>query len=210
MNDTSILDTLPVEQRLALAYAPSVSRGGWTAGLALDVRLARIVLSSRETMLGQIRLAWWRDRLAADAPPGGEPLLRLIHASQVSRRALSALVDAWEEVLLDADGQHAEPLEHIAAARAGWITGLGGTGDADAGPAAMAWALADMSRMPSPHGALAQDLAERADWRRPRVSRPLRPLAILHALARRSRGRAGSQGGPATLLVAARVGLLGV
>lgn len=208
MPDTAIIDTIPVEQRLALAYAPLRIRGRWLAGFALDARLARIVGSSREAMLGQIRLAWWRDRLSEVSPVGGEPLLALIHASGVDRNALSSLVDGWEAVLLNPDGLDDEAILALARSRSGWMAASGDTAEERAIEAGISWALADLARMPDAQGAAALRLAKQRNWSRPDLPKPMRPLAVLHALARRSASE-GKDHGPAALLVAARVGLLG-
>ena len=61
--DDSLLLGLTPLHRLALAYAPAASRGAWLGFLALDMRLAAIVRAAREPMIGQIKLAWWRERL---------------------------------------------------------------------------------------------------------------------------------------------------
>lgn len=210
MSEIPILETLPVEQRLALVYAPKSIREAWLAGLALDVRLARIVMSSRETMLGQIRLAWWRDRLAEGEAPRGEPLLSMIFAAGLNRTDLSALVDAWEAVLVDSEAQSDASIRELAAARANWISGLADTGSrASAEVAGREWALADLSRMPPPHGPVALRMAGSEVWQRKRLPRALRPLAVLHALARLARSRGDAEHRPAALLIAARVGLLG-
>lgn len=54
----------------------------------------------------QLRLAWWRDRLAepADLWPRGEPLLGLLCAWDGERLALSGLVDGWEAQVVGEDG----------------------------------------------------------------------------------------------------------
>lgn len=208
MRDMMIIETIPVEQRLALAYAPALNRDRWLAGFALDARLARIAGSSREAMLGQIRLAWWRDRLAEDVPTGGEPLLSLIHASGSDRTVFSGLVDGWEVVLLDPEGLDDAALLALAQARARWIAAIGGTQDAGVTEAGLSWALADLSRVPGPQGSAALRLANQRNWTRPSLPRSLRPLAVLHALARRSVSERKDHG-PTALLMAARVGLLG-
>ena len=59
------LETLPPEQRLAIAWSTAEARDRLTSMLAFDGRLARIVTRTREPMLGQMRLAWWRDRQGA-------------------------------------------------------------------------------------------------------------------------------------------------
>jgi phytoene synthase len=55
----------------------------------LDVRLAGVVRGAREPMLGQLKLAWWRDRLGGDPEswPKGEPLLASLKAWGAEARA---------------------------------------------------------------------------------------------------------------------------
>src|SRR6218665_1101397 len=49
-------------------------------------------------MVAQLRLAWWREQLAADpaAWPEGEPLLNALRSWRGRHGGLTALVDAWE------------------------------------------------------------------------------------------------------------------
>ncbi|MFM5885888.1 MAG: hypothetical protein ACKOQ3_11310 [Novosphingobium sp.] len=209
MNDEMLRETLPVEQRLALAYAPAAVRGNLLAVMALDTRLAKVFAAAREPIIGQLRLAWWRDRLGEGArPPRGEPLLDYIAARPLDRAVLGDLVDAWEGLLGDpASG----PLDGLAGARARAILGAAGT-KADA-PAALAaareWALADLARLPGDLGDLAAGMSAALPWRPARLPRTLRSLAVLHAMARSARRRGGN-GGPGSILVVLRVGLLGI
>ena len=72
---------------LACLYAPEAVRPGLMALFALDLELAQLVATTTEPMLGEIRLAWWRERLteldAGRAP--AQPLLQalLAHALPV-------------------------------------------------------------------------------------------------------------------------------
>ena len=65
------------ERALALSYAVE-GRDALAALLALDDALARLLRSTREPALGQMRLAWWREALERldTAPPPAEPVLR--------------------------------------------------------------------------------------------------------------------------------------
>ena len=85
MNEREFLSALPVERRLALAYAPANSRGLWLGLFALDARLGAVVQAAHEPLLAQIKLAWWRDELAKPlaARALGEPLppSRISHPS---------------------------------------------------------------------------------------------------------------------------------
>ena len=61
-----------LDRYLATLYAPSAARPGLFALHALDLEMAAVVRSTTEPMLGEIRLAWWReqlDKLDRQAPP---------------------------------------------------------------------------------------------------------------------------------------------
>lgn len=217
MDHASLLSTLPPEQRLALAYAPANSRGRILAMLALDARLAGIVRSAREPMLAQLRLAWWREQLAATPGirPEGEPVLALLDEWAGQRQNLTALVDAWEQLLGEAPlskGQLADFAQGRGDACAALAHRLDlGHHATEAARAGRNWALADLAaRVSHPaERAGALELIAAQDWVQPRLPRSLRPLAVLHALGRRGRGGEGLIGGPGGLLVALRVGMLG-
>jgi phytoene synthase len=90
-------------QRLAVAYAPAALRPALMLLLQFDARLGDIVAGSTEPLIGQMKLAWWRDALAAepDRRPKGEPLIARIDAISGRRLepALLELIDAWEALL---------------------------------------------------------------------------------------------------------------
>ena len=98
-------DPLTPEAELAVAWSRPKVRGPLSMALQLDRRLARIVARTTEPMLGQMRLAWWREALAK--PPGDRPrgdlVLDGISLHWAGHEAgLLPLVDAWE-VLVTAD-----------------------------------------------------------------------------------------------------------
>lgn len=75
---------------------------------ALAERLTKLLADAREPMIGQIKLAWWRDMMAmlANDPaalPKGEPLLADLQASWGGQGGLGALVDAAEAMLMAED-----------------------------------------------------------------------------------------------------------
>lgn len=210
------LDTLPPPWRLALAYAPASARSFWLSFMALDVRLAGVVRGAREPMLGQMKLAWWRDRFNADPQswPQGEPLLTSLRDWGEEARGLVALVDGWE-TMLGEWGDGSGPVEALTQGRVAGIEALAkvlGVPDGE-GLATMArgWAAMDLvSHLGDP-----QERAEaiasfgELDWRRRHLPRAMRPLTVLHGLARReSRGKEGSS--PMALLHAIRLGILGI
>lgn len=97
IRDPRVMVAVPRERRAAMAAL-------W--GLA--ERLTRLIADAREPLIGQIKLAWWRDMmamLAADpaALPKGEPLLAELQAVWAGQGGLDALVDAAEAMLLAGD-----------------------------------------------------------------------------------------------------------
>lgn len=218
MNFSVLADAQPVERRLALAYTPARARGAVLALLALDCRLAALVRGAREPVLGQIKLAWWREQLrkAPAARPTGEPLLQLIGAWGEHGAALGALVDGWEAAL----GDPAEPAEVIAAIAQGRalaaaaLAELLGHADAasEAGRAARGWAVAEFAAnlAQSERAADVAQLIAAQDWTGLRLPRDLRALAVLYGLARQSRGTRPLLSGPLAGLAAMRLGLFGI
>lgn len=218
MNFSVLADAQPVERRLALAYTPARARGAVLALLALDCRLAALVRGAREPVLGQIKLAWWREQLrkAPAARPTGEPLLQLIGAWGEHGAALGALVDGWEAAL----GDPAEPAEVIAAIAQGRalaaaaLAELLGHADAasEAGRAARGWAVAEFAAnlAQSERAADVAQLIAAQDWTGLRLPRDLRALAVLYGLARQSRGTRPLLSGPIAGLAAMRLGLFGI
>jgi phytoene synthase len=206
----AILESLPAVQRVALAYALPASRDAWLGLLALDTRLARLVRETREPMLGQIRLAWWRERLSEPVAqhPKGEPLLALL-----GERAdgLVSLVDGWE-VMMDEPPLPRGSVSAFAAGRAEALVGLGDPANASAiTRMGRRWALADLAlRMSHPeecrHAAdlLAAEGTEPID-----LPREMRPLIVLEGLAARDLRRGGEGAGMGALLATLRLGIFG-
>lgn len=198
--------------RLALAYARSGARPVWEGLLRLDARLARTALGAREPLLGQLKLAWWRDRMAQPTAewPRGEPLLAILVRWEAEREVLGQLVDAWEGAV---GGSPAEPvIARIAEGRADAFAALGRIVGMDASVedavrlVGRAWALSDLSvGLPEPEGrAAASRLLAAQDARPPVLPRDLRPLAILADIAR------GESEGEGTLRRFARIIRLGI
>ena len=218
MDERTFLVALPVERRLALAYAPARSRLLWLGLLALDARLGAVVQTAHEPLLAQIKLAWWRDELAkpAAARALGEPLLALLDDWGDQAAALRPLVDGWE-VLLSSDQLDEAAMLQVAEARAQACAGLAvrlglSTAEPEIRRAARGWALAELGAAltePDQHAA-AIGLIAQQDWHRARLPRELRPLQVLHRLAASQRGNGAFIPGPAAGLRAVRLGLLGI
>lgn len=153
MNDDP--DAAATERTLLLGYAPADARAGFAALLALDDRLGMILRTTREPLVGQMRLTWWHSALAAldSAPAPAEPVLRALAEVVVPRVAgatLATMVEGWEALLeptLDA-----AVLTHHAAARGATLFAAlavvvaGDGGDATVAAAGRGWALADVAR----------------------------------------------------------------
>lgn len=185
------------ERVLALSYAAADRRNGVAALFALDDVLGRILRTTREPLVGQMRLTWWYEALERldSVPPPAEPVLRALAAHVLPRGVtgarLAAMIDAWE-VLLNADTPDDTVLEAYAA-RGLILFGAGGTvlgaapGDPVA-PAGRGWALADLSRHigDAEVASRAAALAGRAlaGATAPRWSRDARCLGVLAHLAR--------------------------
>lgn len=221
--DRAFVDTLAATlsplARLALAYAPRDALLPTLGLLALDARLAGLLRHSREPMLAQLRLAWWRETLGQDAGawPEGEPLLAALRSWNNRHGALVALVDGWE-MLTGPAPLPAASLEAMAEGRARAFGGLARALGCDAHEGATQavarrWARADLP-MRLGHGeerAAADALFLALADPLPRLPRPLRPVCVMAALATRrlAKGDEAAATSPAALLTALRIGLLG-
>jgi phytoene synthase len=88
-----------------LVFVPHARRAAMSALWGLAARLTKLLLDAREPLIGQIKLAWWRDMaaLVASDPaalPKGEPLLAELQVAWAGQGGLDALVDAAEAMLL--------------------------------------------------------------------------------------------------------------
>lgn len=95
------------ERYLLSLFAPAARRSALWAILALNLELSRIPDLVSQPVLGQMRLAWWRDAVAkalGQGEAGGNPVLQgLIAASgdgAIDSAALAALIDGHERLLL--------------------------------------------------------------------------------------------------------------
>lgn len=218
-NEDILVQSLPTVSRLALAYAPKSARAQTLALLALDARLAHLLRHSREPMMAQLRLAWWRESLGQPGAqwPEGEPLLALLKSWDDRHGGLSALVDGWEN-MTGAAPLPESSLDAMAQGRgeafAALADAVGRSGEREAAlKLGRAWALNDLamrlghaSERETVLGLLAAHPASGL-----RVSRKLRPLAVLHGLAARRLDKGDESGAtsPAAMLKAMRLGLLG-
>ncbi|MFO6447364.1 hypothetical protein ACLBKU_09500 [Erythrobacter sp. NE805] len=196
MTDASA-DILPPEAELALAWSGGRVRAPLSMALHLDRRLARIVARTTEPMLGQMRLAWWREALGKPVAerPRGDAVLDGLGVHWAGREAaLAAMVDGWE-VLVTAERLGPDEAAAFAAGRGAFFAAFSddaATGER-LGAAGRCWALADAAAGVSDPGEravlVAVGLAEGA--RAGRLPADLRGLAVLAGLARRALARGG-------------------
>lgn len=190
-------DSVDPERALALAYAPKRWQGGLAALLALDATLGQILRTTREPLVGQMRLTWWHEALVAldHAPPPAQPVLQALAAEVVPHGVtgamLAGMVDGWE-VLLDPDPLTRLALENYAKARGGTVFALAGRllGASGQDPVLLAgqgWALADLARHSRDTAALLPGemaAAALAEAMRQRWSPAARALGALAHIAR--------------------------
>ena len=181
---------------LALTYVPLPDRGAIAALFAIDCAMGDVVRTTKEPMLGPIRLAWWRERLEELDQSGGapaEPRLQAVERELLARgvagRDLAGLESGWLR-LFDPFPWTAETSEAIWV-RGNLLFGLGarllGGSDERIQAAGGLWALVDAARHCS-DGESRRMLLEQAckfgrALGRARFSPPLRSLSMLAALA---------------------------
>lgn len=215
---SELLETLPLTQRLALAYAPARARSPSLAVFALDARLGQSLRQASEPIMAQMRLAWWRDQFKV--PPSqrerSDELVRALDPFVGHEDALIALVDGWELLLSEDFGK--QTASAFATARARVFLALARVIDAkdiadDVLLAGQRWALADLMAglSNSKERAIIAEIAQGSQGRGVRLSRLLRPLTVLDGLARRSFAKGGDAllDGPLSALAAFRLGLTG-
>lgn len=220
MEDPSIeIDASP-EIAVALAYARSSARPLFQAVFDLDRNLGRAVAVASEPIVGQIRLAWWRDALSSTPAdqPRGNPLLDQIKGQfGGSPSGLTQLVDGWEAMLLSDPGEN-EAIRALCTGRAQAFIAIAhqiGATDTDEAVsfAAERWSLADLAARCSDKDRRSAIVAfsRSCEGEKARVTRSMRPLAVLRALGERSLARDGAPllADRISALVALRSGLSG-
>ncbi len=197
------------DRYLATLYAPVAVRPALFALHALDLELAKVVATTTEPMLGEIRLAWWRESLTKldTAPPPAQPVLAALatHALPlgVKGQALEPMEDAFLALLLE-ERLAGRALDDHLDRRGGTLFGACATalGVAQASARALGrvWALGQLVRPGIKAPPVDPDDARRIAAAPPpaKLAPPLRPLAALAGFAAADVARALGSRRPAT------------
>jgi NADH dehydrogenase [ubiquinone] 1 alpha subcomplex assembly factor 6 len=116
---------------LTALFAPAPRREGLFALYAFNLEVARIAEAVHEPMMGQIRLQWWRERIAeiyrGEAPKGAEvpqALSEAIRALALPQAPFDALLNAREDDLVPDAPATLSEFEGYAAATGGELMSL--------------------------------------------------------------------------------------
>lgn len=175
-----------LDRYLTTLYAPPAVRGGLLALHALDLELAEVARSTTEPMLGQIRLAWWREQLqgldagSRPAQPILTALAEHLLAQGMRAASLEPLEDAYLALLDDEIDAHARHRRRLFGAAAELLTAAPSEAAEALGEG---WAIVDVARSGRAVGSEA--LQRAAVLLEPaHLPRDARPLAALATLAR--------------------------
>lgn len=98
-----------------MLYAPAAVRPALLALHGLDLALAQVVAETSEPMIGEIRLAWWREALtgldAGKVP--AQPLLAVLAAAVLPRGISGAELAGLEDRWLGLIGSDTVPAAHV-------------------------------------------------------------------------------------------------
>jgi 15-cis-phytoene synthase len=116
------INLLEPPKRLSLAYAKGEYRDILELLLCFDVKLGQIVQRNQEVIIGQMRMAWWREGFSQDAVnrPKGEPIMHALSqlqypiSEQVTITAMLKLIDAWEQLLVAENWDDTILMQHAA------------------------------------------------------------------------------------------------
>ncbi|HEX3422458.1 MAG TPA: squalene/phytoene synthase family protein [Sphingomicrobium sp.] len=188
---------------LALTYVPLRNRGALAALFAIDRAMGDVVRTTKEPMLGPIRLAWWRERLeeldeenGAPAEPRLQAVERELLPRGISGHDIAAIEGGWLR-LFDPFPWSVETSEAIWL-RGNLLFGLGARILAAPGgqiqTAGGLWALVDVARHLSDRESREMLLNQARAFARELAgisfASKLRPLSMLTALAMRDCRRA--------------------
>lgn len=151
---------------LTALFAPVERREGLFALYAFNLELARIAEVVSESMMGHIRLQWWRDRIGeiyGGEPPQGadlaQALCRTVRARNLPREPFDAMLEAREQDLSPEPPASLDEFELYAKSTSGGLVGLalhalGATGQpahAAGRHLGLAWAIAGHLRAAAFH-----------------------------------------------------------
>ena len=159
---------------------------------ALDARLAQIVRTTSEPLIGQMRLAWWHDVIFdAQAIKGrGEPIVDALRDhGVVDRSGLVDMLEGWEILIVEQELDRQTLGDYATGRGGGLFHALAGAVDVpdwliDAGAV---WALWDLSGHVSSPELARQALAlgkERLLTNTPSWPKAWGPMRIAYSLAR--------------------------
>lgn len=203
---------LDPEVSLAIGYVPASARRALTALWSFDARIAQILRTTTEPMIGQMRLTWWHDVVGRAEPIAGEPLLAELAASGLLGAGLQRVVEGWEELLQEPDDA---TLGAYADGRGGGLFTVAASvcgSEQDVRAAGAGWALVDLARHHTQATvrdralALARERLAAAPVQWPRATRT---IGLLAKLARRDLRGPEPQGSPRRLLAGVRLALTG-
>ncbi|MBC7519595.1 MAG: squalene/phytoene synthase family protein [Sandarakinorhabdus sp.] len=112
---TADVRTRDRDRYLSVLYAPADLRPALFALHGIDLEMASIVVGTTEAMIGEIRLAWWREALEGldrGAVPA-QPLLALAAAEVVPRGVSGADLAGIEDRWLGMIGSEHVPATHV-------------------------------------------------------------------------------------------------
>ncbi|MFC4292038.1 squalene/phytoene synthase family protein [Sphingorhabdus arenilitoris] len=182
------INALKPPKRLAVAYAPRDAKAALTLLLLFDERLGQILERTSEPLIGQMRLAWWRDIIGkeAEARPSGEPLIALLNDVNLPliNDAMLNILSGWEELIAAEQWDEMTLRRHATHRATGLFEGyaklFGGPYDeTQLIEAGARWALADClhyCRDQQQHDAVTAWILDSSKMKLPRH---LRPLSIL-------------------------------
>ena len=195
---SAIADTgLSPDKRLAFAYLPRGKRPAIKALFAIDAAMGEVVRSTREPLLGPIRLAWWRERLeemdegkAVPAEPRLQGVTEFLIPVGIRGRDLAGLERGWpglfdpfpwDEGVAEAIWFRGRQLFAAAAQAVGCVT------NDDIEEAGGVWAMVDVARHSSDPQSRAMLIEQARTFARRlggvRIPPKLRPISMLAALA---------------------------
>lgn len=130
-----------------MLYAPAALRPALFALHAIDLEMASIVVGTTEPMIGEIRLAWWREALEGldRGQIPAQPLLALAAAEVLPRGVSGGDLAGIEDRWLGMIGSEVVPATHVTGG--GLVFGLAarllGADPVTAQPLGEAWVLGD-------------------------------------------------------------------